>query len=41
MNTLLAILIVGAWSWVSVMALTRAFSERRRWQREHSGWGSG
>jgi len=33
MNTLLAILIVGAWSWVSVMALTRAlfwFEDHRR-----------
>lgn len=34
MNTLLEFAIVGAWASVSIMALTRVFSERRRWERE-------
>jgi hypothetical protein len=36
MNTLLEFAIVGAWVSVSVMALTRVFTERRRWQRQMS-----
>jgi len=36
MNTLLELAIVGAWVGVSVLALTRVFSERRRWEREES-----
>jgi hypothetical protein len=32
MDRLLELAIVGAWIWLSVLALTRAFSERRRWQ---------
>jgi hypothetical protein len=36
MNTLLEFAIVGAWICVSVMALTRVFTERRRWQRQMS-----
>jgi hypothetical protein len=36
MNTFLEFAIVGAWVYVSVMALTRVFTERRRWQRQMS-----
>ncbi len=36
MDTLLAFAIVGAWIGVSVMAVTRVFTERRRWQRQMS-----
>jgi hypothetical protein len=34
MNTLLEFAIVGSWVAVSVVALTRVFTERRRWDRE-------
>jgi hypothetical protein len=36
MNTLLEFAIVGAWICVSVMALTRVVTERRRWERQMS-----
>lgn len=36
MDTLIAFAIVGAWLGVSVMAVTRVFTERRRWQRRMS-----
>jgi hypothetical protein len=36
MNTFLEFAIVGAWVYVSVMALTRVFTERRRWQQQIS-----
>ncbi len=36
MNTLFEFAIVAAWICVSVMALTRVFTERRRWQRQMS-----
>jgi hypothetical protein len=35
MDTFLEFAIVAAWAGVSVMALTRVFTERRRWQRCH------
>lgn len=35
MDNVLEFAIVGAWIWISVGAVTRAFNERRRWQREH------
>ena len=31
MNTLLEIIIIGAWIAISVIALTRVVTERRRW----------
>jgi hypothetical protein len=36
MNTLLEFAIIGAWIGVSVMAVTRVFTERRRWERQMS-----
>ena len=36
MNTFIEFAIVGAWIGVSAMALTRVFTERRRWQRQIS-----
>ena len=36
MNTLLEFAIIGAWISVSVMAVTRVFTERRRWERQMS-----
>jgi len=34
MDTLLEFTIIGAWIGISVVALTRVFNERRRWQRQ-------
>ena len=36
MNTFLEFAIIGAWISVSVMAVTRVFTERRRWERQMS-----
>lgn len=36
MDTFLEFAIISAWIGVSVMAVTRVFTERRRWQRQMS-----
>jgi hypothetical protein len=36
MSQFLEFAIVAAWIWVSVGAVARVISERRRWQREHA-----
>jgi hypothetical protein len=40
MDTILEIMIVGAWIWVTVVSLVTVMSERRRWHYEHPAHGT-